>query len=204
MELISIRNHNGSQAVLARELHSFLESKRQFTNWIQSRIVDYGFIENQDYTTFLQIKENSKGGRPLQEYLISMDMAKELSMLERSEKGKEARKYFIECEKILRKQLIKEEILHQPQMLIPFSDDIIPTSKEMYKELMSLIKKNLFRGDISQIAREYDIERYKLQSVLNGASRRAEIVKVLYQKAMENRRLLENGIGLMINNLKAS
>lgn len=95
--------------VNARELHKFLESGAKFTDWIQSRISEYNFIENQDYTSFSEISEKPKGGRPSKEYFITIDMAKELSMVERNEKGKEARKYFIECERRLRSLMITPE-----------------------------------------------------------------------------------------------
>lgn len=101
-EIIKITEHNGKRAVNARELHQFLESKYQFANWIQERITKYGFVENQDYEVFKENLKNSKGGRPQTEYALSVDMAKELSMVENNEKGRLARKYFIECEKIAR------------------------------------------------------------------------------------------------------
>ena len=95
-ELIKITEYDGKRAVSARELHSFLECNRQFTDWIKYRINQYGFIENVDYVSFSQICEN--GGRSI-EYALTVDMAKELSMVEGNEKGKQARQYFIECEK---------------------------------------------------------------------------------------------------------
>lgn len=84
------------ETVNARELHSFLEIGKRFTTWIQDRIEQYGFIEHQD---FLPVLGKSSGGRPSTEYHLSLDMAKELSMVERNEKGKQARQYFIECER---------------------------------------------------------------------------------------------------------
>ena len=86
----------------ARELHEFLESKQKFSDWIQNRIENYSFVENQDYIVFHNSTKNSAGGRPATEYHITLDMAKELSMVERTEKGREARRYFIECERIVK------------------------------------------------------------------------------------------------------
>lgn len=62
MELIKITEQNGKKAVSARELHSFLESKRDFSNWIKDRIEKYGFIENQDFEVFNKFGENPNGG----------------------------------------------------------------------------------------------------------------------------------------------
>lgn len=86
------------QTVNARNLHNFLENGELFATWIKKRIEQYGFVEGTDYETFL---ENTKKGRPREEYRISSDMAKELSMVERNEQGKLARQYFIDCEERL-------------------------------------------------------------------------------------------------------
>lgn len=98
--LIPIKEKNGQKAVNARDLHSFLESKQQFADWIKSRINQYGFVENQDYQILASdFYEASWGGNNKVEYALSIDMAKELSMVERTERGKQARRYFIACEK---------------------------------------------------------------------------------------------------------
>ena len=102
-ELISLQPHDTLiQAVNARELHTFLESKQDFSTWIKNRIADYDFVENQDFVRFH--KKMEANNATLIDYYITLDMAKELSMVERNEKGKQARKYFIECEKQLNAQ----------------------------------------------------------------------------------------------------
>lgn len=89
------------QTVNARDLHEFLQNKDHFSTWIKDRIEQYGFLENQDFVTF---SENSEKGRPRIEYAVSLDMAKELSMVERNERGKQARQYFIACERRVKQQ----------------------------------------------------------------------------------------------------
>ncbi|QZO89567.1 phage antirepressor KilAC domain-containing protein [Riemerella anatipestifer] len=96
--LIKITEQNGQQAVSARELHSFLESKQDFSTWIKNRIEKYGFIEEQDFTLHKFVER----GTWKHEYVLSIDTAKELAMVEGNDKGKQARRYFIECEKKLR------------------------------------------------------------------------------------------------------
>lgn len=102
-QLIPLQQTNISgeliQTVNARELHAFLEVGKDFSNWIKDRIEQYNFLENQDFVFFAKTGENSGRGRPTIEYAISLDMAKELAMVERNEKGKQARRYFIDCEK---------------------------------------------------------------------------------------------------------
>ena len=105
-ELIKLQpqtiNGNAVETVSARELHESLGSKRQFADWVKDRTEKYGFEENQDYITFSQ---NSEKGRPSKEYFITLDMAKQLAMVENNEKGMQVRKYFIECEKRLKQEL---------------------------------------------------------------------------------------------------
>ena len=106
-ELISLQPHDTLiQAVNARELHAFLGSKRQFTDWIKKRIEQYDFVENQDFVCVSQKNETQRADGQIgvsvsNEYFVSVGMAKELAMVENNDKGKQARKYFIECEKKL-------------------------------------------------------------------------------------------------------
>jgi anti-repressor protein len=105
-ELIKIsKGHNGKGAVNARELHLFLESRQNFSNWIKDRIEKYDFIEGVEYVRILlDFRGNKIIDTDVQqvhkiEYAITLDMAKELSMVEGNDKGKQARKYFIKREK---------------------------------------------------------------------------------------------------------
>lgn len=81
----------------AEKLFAILEVNSKFADWIKNRISQYGFIENQDYV----VKTTYTGRRPRKEYFITLDMAKELCMVENNERGKEARRYFIKCEQEL-------------------------------------------------------------------------------------------------------
>ncbi|MGJ4079230.1 phage antirepressor KilAC domain-containing protein [Corynebacterium macclintockiae] len=95
-ELIPIQDQDGIKAVLGRNLHEFLEIKERYTQWIARHIEKYGFIAGQD---FIREIGESTGGRPSENHILTMDMAKELSMLQGNLKGKQARQYFIECER---------------------------------------------------------------------------------------------------------
>lgn len=108
--LVPIYKGESGQIVDARELHEFLESKQEFTNWIKGRAEKYGFIENEDFTIILS---KSTGGRPSTEYILTIDTAKEIAMVENNEQGRLVRKYFIDVEKRSRqpKQMSQAEIL---------------------------------------------------------------------------------------------
>lgn len=90
------------ETVNARDLHAFLEVGKVFAAWIQERIVQYDFVENADFAVISEIGKNPQGGRPTRNYFLTIDMAKELSMVERNAKGKIARQYFIALEKRLK------------------------------------------------------------------------------------------------------
>ncbi|EHZ3802601.1 antA/AntB antirepressor family protein [Salmonella enterica] len=87
----------------ARELHNFLGVGKRFASWITDRIEQYGFIENQDYIAISQNREIGHGRGKI-DYHLTLDTAKETAMVERNEKGRQIRRYFIECEKQLRQQ----------------------------------------------------------------------------------------------------
>ena len=92
-------NGQTTSLVDARQLHAFLGVGRDFSTWIADRIQEYDFVEGEDFSPVLG---KSRGGRPSIEYFLTLDMAKELAMVERTAKGREARRYFIDCERQLR------------------------------------------------------------------------------------------------------
>ena len=95
-ELIRITtNEVGEPTVLGRELHEFLEVKTLYKDWFP-RMVEYGFSEGKDFSSFLS---ESTGGRPSTDHFLTIDMAKEICMIQRTEVGKQARQYFIQVEK---------------------------------------------------------------------------------------------------------
>lgn len=89
-------NENGEVLVSARDLHEFLEIRTDFRHWFP-RMCGYGFEENEDYTPV--IFDHPLNNQPTKDYAMKIDMAKEIAMIQRSRKGKMARKYFIEVEK---------------------------------------------------------------------------------------------------------
>lgn len=95
-------------AVNARDLHKALDSKKDFSSWIKARIDKLGLVENRDYGVFTQMGENLSGGRPAKEYVVPIDIAKHLAMIEMTDKGRQVREYFIECEKKLKKHYLPQ------------------------------------------------------------------------------------------------
>lgn len=102
-ELLPIyENEKKERLVNARELHEKLENRRQFANWIKQRIEQYAFIENEDFIRFNKFVKGDKkgfGNKTIIEYYLTIDMAKELAMVENNQIGRKIRRYFIEVEK---------------------------------------------------------------------------------------------------------
>ena len=106
-ELLNIQVKHGIQVVSARELHAYLEVKTRYSLWIGQYIRKdnkYGFCENEDFcSVVITTHQNQYGGeKELEDFALSVDMAKEVAMLTGTEKGKMARKYFIQIEKAAR------------------------------------------------------------------------------------------------------
>ena len=161
---------NAVETVNAKELHEFLEVRSKFADWIKNRISEYDFTVNQDFTTVSKNLEN--GGRSivrfhkkmeannatLIEYAISLDMAKELSMVERNEQGKQARQYFIECEKKQAQALkaLSNIALDLSSNLVIYKDD------DFYLSSLSIAKELGKRH--SDILRDIEREISQLKS----------------------------------------
>lgn len=121
-ELINITtttiNNEEVNAVNARELHEKLEVKTQFKDWMPRRIEEFGFEEGRDFTVLKnEHGRNVSGKFSSKEYIISLDMAKELAMVENNEQGRRIRRYFIEVEKNARK--FSEAVAAQVSAMIP-------------------------------------------------------------------------------------
>lgn len=97
-ELVPVyETSEGEKVVYGTELYAVLEAKSKFADWVKNRLKDCDALDNEDFQSFSKILE--KGGRPQTEYIIKLDTAKEMAMLERNEKGKQVRRYFIQIEK---------------------------------------------------------------------------------------------------------
>jgi phage anti-repressor protein len=93
---------DGRTLVNARELHSFLGSRQEFAHWIKGRIEKYGFFSDEDYLIILSNRVGGGIGKPKADYLLTLNTAKEIALVENNEMGRLIRKYFIACEKKLR------------------------------------------------------------------------------------------------------
>ena len=135
-ELIKVQNREGKSIVSARDVWEFLEAKKQFADWVKARISKYGLIEGQDFTTF---SPNGEKGRPEIQYYLTLDTAKQLAMVEGNGKGREARQYFIDCEKAL--NAVSEAITNAQQKALT-------NQKEGYELLQELERLKQENADV--------------------------------------------------------
>ena len=118
MELIKITEQNGKKVVSARELHAFLEAGSNVNTWFKNQVERAMLIENEDFVCVQISESEGRGGQNKMDYAISINSAKEIAMLNGGDKGKQARLYFIECEKQLTKPMSQIDILVQSVQLL--------------------------------------------------------------------------------------
>ncbi|MCO6551646.1 MAG: antA/AntB antirepressor family protein [Gilliamella sp.] len=146
------------QTVSAKQLHHFLGVGRDFSTWIKGRIEQYGFIENDDYVVFdspelvnqsiknkqLNKRETVRGGdRRSIDYHLTLNMAKELAMIENNEKGRAIRKYFIRCEEHLKEiaPAIQKKALNRLKARLEVADYSRPMCDALTIQRLSLGKE---------------------------------------------------------------
>jgi phage antirepressor protein len=134
-ELIKIEVKDGQQLASGRELHKFLEIGTEYMKWF-SRMINYGFVENVDFIVIVKNDEDDTafgGIRKSTDHLIKLNMAKEISMLQRNEKGKEARTYFIKC----------EEAWNSPEMILARANQIQSRMIEDYTKKIEVLENKI-------------------------------------------------------------
>lgn len=153
MELIKIIEREGRQLVSGRELHEFLEIRTKYKDWFR-RMVEYGFEEEIDFIRVAQKRATNNLKNPVTtviDHAISIDMAKEISMIQRTEKGKIARQYFINCEKKLK--AVKKL---SPMELMELQFKVLKEQKEKITQVENKVDKleedmPLFQIDCKEI-----------------------------------------------------
>ncbi|EKB8140543.1 antA/AntB antirepressor family protein [Escherichia coli] len=127
--------------VNARDLHTFLDVGKRFASWIVERIAEYGFVENQDFMIISQVREKIGRGRPAKDYHLTLDTAKELAMVERNEKGRQIRRYFIECEKKLRSMQPAQQFTDEEIILLCYMQLWMEKAQQLSKQLYPVMRE---------------------------------------------------------------
>lgn len=166
--LIKINYNTEQPTVSARELHERLEIGTEFAKWF-SRMCEYGFADKMDYSeVIVKNDDNSKGGRPATDYQISVDMAKQICMIQRSEKGRQYRQYFLDLEKawntpeqIFARALKMadrtiDSLKHQNEGLLRDVERMKP--KEIFADAVACSQTSILIGDLAKILKQNGIK----------------------------------------------
>jgi anti-repressor protein len=166
-------NEEDSIKVDGRQLHMFLGVETEYAKWM-SRMCAYGFEEGKDYSTFLTNRCDGRPGKPLTNHNLTLDMAKELCMLQRTEKGKQARQYFIQIEKewnspekVMARALIlaNRTIENRDVQIRALSEKIeADRPKVVFANAVNVSKTSILIGELAKLIKQngYDIGQNRL------------------------------------------
>lgn len=187
-ELINITlNENQEPVVSGRQLHKALGVKTAYKDWFP-RMTEYGFTDGEDFSSFLS---KSTGGRPSQDHIIKLDMAKEIAMIQRTDKGKEVRQYFIQVEKdfnspekIMARAL---KIADRKIVSLEHKNEVLQLELEEARKQTDYLDLILQTKDMlttTQIAQDYGMSANKFNKILKqvGIQRKVNGQWILYTK----------------------
>lgn len=159
-DLIKVDYSGERPAVSARELHEFLEVGARFNDWFP-RMCEYGFSEGNDYYSFLSNRSDGLSGKPRMDAAITIDMAKEICMLQRNEKGKQARQYFLQLErewnspeKVMARALLMAE--KKIQTLTQQTAEMRP--KALFADSVAASDSCILIGELAKILRQNGVD----------------------------------------------
>lgn len=171
----------------ARDLHAFLGVKKVFAAWITNRISEYEFIENQDYILLSNLgkQTSGRGGHNRKDYHLTLDTAKELAMVERNEKGRQIRRYFIECEKILRNMQPAQQFTDEEIILLCYMQVQMENAQDICKRLYPIMKElnSSYASKLYDIAFETFYAVTKNRDVLLREATRLDQTSAVFERA---------------------
>nr|DAY24654.1 MAG TPA: KilAC domain protein [Caudoviricetes sp.] len=161
-ELINVTlNDNHEPVVSGRQLHEALDVKTRYNDWF-NRMTEYGFIENQDYLAITQKRVTAQGNSTNQvDHIIKLDMAKEIAMIQRTERGKQVRQYFIQVEKdfnspekiMARALLMADKKVHQLEAKIEAD-----RPKVLFAEAVSASHSSILVGELAKLLKQNGVD----------------------------------------------
>ncbi|EES6429200.1 phage antirepressor Ant [Escherichia coli] len=171
----------------ARDLHAFLGVKKVFAAWITNRISEYEFIENQDYILLSNLgkQTSGRGGHNRKDYHLTLDTAKELAMVERNEKGRQIRRYFIECEKILRNMQPAQQFTDEEIILLCYMQVQMENAQDISKRLYPILKElnSSYASKLYDIAFETFYTVTKNRDALLREATRIDQTSAIFERA---------------------
>lgn len=162
-ELVPVQKQkDGSVVVSGRDLHDFLDVKTKYADWFK-RMSEYGFDENVDFAVFLKNEKDDTafgGSRKITDHAMTLDMAKEISMIQRTERGKQARQYFLEVEKRYKQQ----NNLRMPETPLEIMSVVGKITERQDKQLKELNTKVTYLTDLAGLTSSRNKELTKARN----------------------------------------
>ncbi|EMV6193903.1 antA/AntB antirepressor family protein [Escherichia coli] len=173
--------------VNARDLHTFLGVGKRFASWITERIAEYGFVENQDYILVSNLgkQTSGRGGHNRKDYHLTLDTAKELAMVEHNEKGRQIRRYFIECEKKLRSMQPAQQFTDEEIILLCYMQVQMEKAQDISKRLYPILKElnSSYASKLYDIAFETFYTVTKNRDALLREATRIDQTSAIFERA---------------------
>ena len=160
-EIINVTlNDNHEPVVSGRQLHEALDVKTKYADWF-NRMIDYGFAENQDFLLLKNEQQTGRGGHNRVDHIIKLDMAKEIAMIQRTERGKQVRQYFIQVEKdfnspekiMARALLMADKKVHQLEAKIEAD-----RPKVLFAEAVSASHTSILVGELAKLLKQNGVD----------------------------------------------
>ena len=150
------------QTIDGRQLHAVLGAGKDFSTWIKDRIASYGFSEGTDFAILDGLSSPISGSaksrsQPTKEYRLSIDMAKEIAMVDRSETGRAVRRYFLECERRA-KEAVPQINVRDPASLTKIAIQLIEVNKELECKVAELAPKARFFENFAEADGLYGLQ----------------------------------------------
>ena len=160
-EIVNVTlNDNHEPVVSGRQLHEALDVKTKYADWF-NRMIDYGFSENQDFLLLKNEQQTGRGGHNKVDHIIKLDMAKEIAMIQRTERGKQVRQYFIQVEKdfnspekiMARALLMADKKVHQLEAKIEAD-----RPKVLFAEAVSASHSSILVGELAKLLKQNGVD----------------------------------------------
>jgi anti-repressor protein len=162
-ELITTdHNDQGEIIVSGRELHEFLEVKERYTQWIE-RMLEFGFSENDDYLQIVEKVRSEKRARTYEQidHHLKIDMAKEISMLQRTDKGKQARQYFLHLEKMWNspEMVMKRALEYADKQVADLKSRLsLQQPKVLFAEALETSQTSILVGELAKLLKQNGVD----------------------------------------------
>lgn len=160
-ELINVTlNDNHEPIVSGRQLHEALDVKTKYADWF-NRMIDYGFVENQDFLLLKNEQQTGRGGHNKVDHIIKLDMAKEIAMIQRTERGKQVRQYFIQVEKDFNspEKIMARALLMADQKVNKLEAKIeADRPKVLFAEAVSASHTSILVGELAKLLKQNGVD----------------------------------------------